>query len=70
MNYRLRHVSRNLTRLAGLSAGLGFFFAGWAIYSNNGFDSKWLFFLGFLMVPTGLLVLGNALIEIPAEEEN
>jgi len=69
VNYRLHHVSRNLTQLVGLAAGLGFLFTGWAIYSNNGFDSKWLFFIGFLMVPTGLLVLGNTLIKTPAEEE-
>jgi len=70
VNYRLHHVSRNLTQLVGLSAGLGLLFTGWAIYSNNGFDFKWLFFIGFLMVPTGLLALGNTLIKIPAEKEN
>jgi hypothetical protein len=46
---------------------MGLLFAGWAIYSNNGFDSKWLFFLGFLMVPIGLLVLGTTLVRVPED---
>lgn len=66
MNYRSQ-LRNDLNRWLVLSAGLGFFFTGLTIYSNHGFDSKWLFFLGFLMVPIGLLVLGNALVRIPEE---
>lgn len=53
--------------LLGLAVGLGFLFTGLTIYSNHGFDSKWLFFVGFLMVPIGVLVLGTALVRIPEE---
>ena len=44
--------------------------AGVTIYSNHGFASSMVFFLGFLMIPLGLILVGTALVRVTPEEEN
>ena len=62
--------TRNLKKLAGLSTGLGFLAAGWTIYSNHGFDSSMLFFIGLLLVPLGVITLGISLVGSSEETYN
>ena len=43
--------------------------AGLTIYSNHGFASSMVFFVGFLMIPLGLILLGTALVRVTVDEE-
>ena len=50
-----------LKTFGGAALGLALLVTGWIVFSNNGFDSAWTFFLGSAMLPTGLIVAGTAL---------
>ncbi len=62
-NRKLRTLDHK--RFIGVAIGLVLLFVGVTIYSNHGFQSGIIFFLGFLMVPMGLIVLGTVLVRIP-----
>ncbi len=55
-------------KLIGVAVGLGVLLVGVTIYSNHGFESSIIFFIGFLMVPLGLIVLGTVLVRVPSDE--
>ncbi len=49
-----------LKTFGGASLGGVMVLAGWSIYSNNGYDSALVFFLGLILLPLGLYTLATA----------
>lgn len=43
----------------GTALGATMLLAGWTIYSNNGYSSSLVFFLGMILLPTGLYTLAS-----------
>ena len=60
--FRVPQKTSDLKRLAGLATGLLFLLAGWIIYTGHGYDSSLLFFIGFLLLPLGVITLGISLL--------
>lgn len=49
-----------LKTFGGTAVGSLMLVAGWSIYTNNGYDSALVFFVGLILLPVGLYALASA----------